>query len=134
MTSKSEWYDPDRKVEDKEVEFKQEVQGVPYSKEEVEDEVLDALGEGKEECDDDEGCVTAISPQLYAAVQPVEDSVPVSEEKPKKKRTDNEKRALTSNLRKLDDAHNRTCGNCLKRLPIDKFPRLKKSEVCEDCE
>lgn len=41
---------------------------------------------------------------------------------------------LLMSLRKMDDIHNRTCAKCLRRLPIEKFPRLKRSEVCEDCE
>lgn len=114
----SPWLTPSAEAQ-KEVEFKQEIDAEPMTKESVEDEVLAAVKEAKYE---DEGCVTAISPELYAAVAP------------KPERTVSENRALLKALRKADDVHNRTCGKCMKRLPINKFLRLKQSEVCEDCE
>lgn len=117
----SPWLKPSEEAQ-KEVEFKQEIDAEPMTKEEVEDEVLKAVEEAKYE-DEDEGCVTAISPELYAAV---------TQAKPE--RTVSENRALVKALRKADDVHNRTCGKCMKRLPINKFLRLKQSEVCQDCE
>lgn len=107
---------------DQPVEFTQEAQAVPYSKEEVEDEVLEAVEEAKEEECDEPECCKGTSPELHEVVQP----------KVAKKKTD--PRVLLTGLRKQDSVDNRTCARCFKRLPIDKFPRLKKSEVCEDCE
>ena len=126
MTSKSEWYDPDRKVEEKEVEFKQEVQGVPYEKEEVEDEVLEAVEEAKDEVPE----MIQESVVLKDKIPPIEVLKEINEAPPKPKKA----QVVVRDLRKNDDAHNRTCACCMKRLPIEKFPRHKRSEVCEDCE
>lgn len=46
----------------------------------------------------------------------------------------NEHRTQIRQLRSKDDVHNRTCGLCLKRKPIDHFRRKKDSELCEECE
>lgn len=118
----SPWLKPSEEVQ-KEVEFRSEYQNEPMTKEEVEDEVLEAVEEAKE--DQEEECVTAISPELYAMVtEPVKSAQQIA----------NEQRALVKSLRKNDDKHNRTCGKCMKRKPLDKFRRHERSEVCEDCE
>lgn len=66
----------------------------------------------------------------------VEDEVLAAVEEAKKPdwQVQNERKAILSALRKLDDKQKRTCGKCLKRLPIDMFRRHERSEVCEDCE
>lgn len=120
-TPSSPWLRPQSIEGD--VEFKQEHQNVPpLTKEEVEDEVLEAVEEGKAE---DQTTQLQVETQVEAVVEKVE--------KTQEQRI-RENRVLVNNLRKADDAHNRTCALCLKRLPIDKFPRLKRSEICEDCE
>lgn len=128
-----------------EVEFQNETLGVPYTKEEVEDEVLEAVKEVKEPEDDPESCVTAISPELYAMMaepevtepEVTEPEVTEPEVKPVEE-TRAEKiwrqKPLVNALRRADDVHNRTCSKCMRRRPIDTFRRLKLSEVCEDCE
>lgn len=79
-----------------EVDFMNEVQGVPFTKEEVEDQIIKAANEAKEAA--------------------------------------RKKKALLISLRRHDDVGNRTCAECLRRLPIEKFPRYKRSEFCEDCD
>lgn len=98
---------------------------VAITKEEVEDEVLKAVHEAKEakETEEiDEPCVTAISPELYAIVQPTRQEILKSN------------KVLVHQLRKLDGAGQRTCGMCMRRRPMDMYRRLERSEVCEDCE
>jgi len=114
VTSKDkQWH-----VEPPKVEFKNEAE-VVLDKEAVEDEVLDAVEEGKEEAKEEE---------------PTPEPVPAPAPKKKRERTKNELATLVRAIRKQDDEHNRTCAACLKRLPLEKFPRHKRSEVCEDCE
>lgn len=115
----SPWLSPSPEVA-KDVEFKQEVLGEPYTKEEVEDEVLEAVEEAKAEI---------VQPIVEPVVEPIVQ--PVVQDPRDKIR---QQKVLVAGLRKADDVDNRTCGSCMKRLPIDKFRRHKRSEVCEDCE
>ena len=116
--------------DDEPVKFTDEA-GVELDKEEVEDEVLEAVEEAKKPVLDAsklpgvdyDGPVTAISPERLAAVE----KRPVIE-------VTKENRVLVAKLRQNDDSHNRTCAYCLKRKPIEEFARLKKSDVCQDCE
>lgn len=110
-----------------EVEFVNETLGVPYSKEEVEDQVLEAKLEGKEK---DLGPTK----EDLAFRETVREEKAPAPKKQKRVRTRNELINLTRSLRKADDVDNRTCGKCLKRLPIEKFRRHTRSEQCEDCE
>ena len=101
-----------------EVVFKQEHDAEPWTKERVEDEVLEAAKEAKSDAapEGSHNTPVPIKPQLNEW------------------EIRNKRKSILNGLRKVDDKNNRTCGKCLKRLPIDKFRRHERSEVCEDCE
>ena len=115
----SPWLAPSAEVQ-KEVEFKQEWQNERMTKEQVEDEVLEAVNEAKAEI---------VHPIVEPIVEPIVQPV-VEDQKEILRRH----KVLVNALRKNDDVHNRTCGKCMKRLPLDRFRRHNRSEVCEDCE
>lgn len=99
------------------VEFKTDHDAEPLTKEQVEDEVLAAVDEAKDAAPEGyDNTPVPMTPQLMEW------------------EIKNKKKALLSGLRKMDDKHNRTCGKCMKRLPIDQFRRYERSEVCEACE
>lgn len=140
----SPWFKPSEEAQ-KEVEFTNEQQCEPYTKEEVEDEILEAREEviesqtadetveptGDEVTPADEVLVeTEPATQETESDEETEDVDPVKEEKKKAKAN----RSFVNALRKNDDVHNRTCAVCLRRRPIQDFARLKQSDVCQDCE
>jgi hypothetical protein len=109
MTSEPKWFD---------------VNEIEKTKEEVEDEVLEAVEEAKEEeAKEEEAC--AAWPDGVERIE----AVPV--EKPKKRPPVDGNTLRT--LRQLDRSFNRTCAVCNRRLPLEKFLRGKQDEVCIDC-
>ena len=99
----------------------------PLDKLKVEDEVLEAVKEGKEDAKS--------SPE---AEETKETKEPEEAEKVSKQEEKN--RLMRGNpifiasLRKADTLLNRTCGYCLQRKPLGDFSRGKTSNFCIDCE
>ena len=93
------------------------------TKEAVEETVAEAVVEAKEHVEEfhykydlgDDGCITAISPELYEAVQPKKMDVHMI-------------RALRAN----DRSFNKTCSECARRVPLETI-QGGKADVCDAC-
>lgn len=110
---------------------------VEVTKEEVEDEVLDAVEEAKE--DVVPVVLTSESvlpPRLLEIMKEKEKLIDTCNEitKPKPEPKPAPSRALIHALRKQDVVGvNRTCAACARRRPIDMFV-CSKNEICRECE
>ena len=100
----------------------------PLTKLEVEDEVLEAVEEGKE---DAEPYQEAEEAEAEAKAPEEASKVAAREEKNKRLRGNP---TFIAGLRNADAVDEKTCGYCLGRKPLGDFARGKTSNFCIDCE
>ena len=99
----------------------------PLNKLEVEDEVLAAVEEGKEDAESHQETEAA-----QTKAEASEEASKVAREKKNKLLRGNP--IFIADLRRSDTPDNRVCGYCLSRKPLDDFSKGKKSNFCIDCE
>ncbi len=99
----------------------------PLDKLKVEDEVLEAVKEGKEDAKSYQETKEAQDPQTSEEASKVESR----EEKNRRLRGNP---VFIADLRRADTLSNRTCGYCLRRKPLEDFLRGKKDNFCIKCE
>lgn len=103
----------------------------PLDSIDVEDEVLAAVEEGKEDAESS----TQTKAEAEAETKdeaPEEDSkVSLREQKNQQLRGNP---IFVASLRKADGPDEKTCGHCLTRKPLGDFARGKTSNFCIDCE